>query len=158
MQGRGSHGTCLHAACRRRADAPSQIAAVEVDAPGCSYNPDAAQHEEAVARAVGEENRKLIDAELRSKPPPKRVDWQPETDPLLALQVCHVLQASLLPALAQLGPLFLRRRFAHRAPLMWLLLATCPDVSACMLDRTSGRRHQALGRQASTCSGTAQRG
>ena len=73
---------------RRKADAPSRIAAVEVDAPGCSYNPDAAQHEEMLARAVAEENAKLLDAEMRAKPPPKRVDWQPETDPLLQHQVC----------------------------------------------------------------------
>ena len=62
------------------------IAPVEVDAPGCSYNPDRAQHQEAVARAVAEENAKLIDAELQAQPPPKHVDWQPETDPMMAFQ------------------------------------------------------------------------
>lgn len=71
---------------RRRAAAPSQIAAVEVDAPGCSYNPDRAQHQDAVAAAVAAEVRKGLDRELEARPPPRTVDWAPEADPLALLQ------------------------------------------------------------------------
>ena len=61
---------------------------MEVDAPGCSYNPDKDHHEEVVAAAVAEEMQKGLDVEMRAKGPPKHVSWQPEVDPLLQLQVC----------------------------------------------------------------------
>lgn len=60
---------------------------MEVDAPGCSYNPDREQHEEIVAAAVAEEMQKGLEAEMRGKGPPKFVSWQPEADPMLQLQV-----------------------------------------------------------------------
>ena len=72
----------------RKADAPKHIPIVEVDAPGCSYNPDKDHHEEVVAAAVAEEMQKGLDVEMRAKGPPKHVSWQPEVDPLLQLQVC----------------------------------------------------------------------
>ncbi|CAL5221260.1 g3419 [Coccomyxa viridis] len=71
---------------RRKADAPKHIPIVEVDAPGCSYNPDKDHHEEVVAAAVAEEMQKGLDVEMRAKGPPKHVSWQPEVDPLLQLQ------------------------------------------------------------------------
>lgn len=75
----------------RRADPPKHIPIVEVDAPGCSYNPDKEHHEEIVAAAVAEEMQKGLDAEMRAKGPPKRVSYQPEVDPILQLQV-HSMQ------------------------------------------------------------------
>lgn len=75
----------------RRVVAAPKIAAVEVDGPGCSYNPDRAQHQEAVAAAVAAEVRKGIDRELAAQPPPRHVDWRPETDPLALLQVCSTV-------------------------------------------------------------------
>ena len=71
----------------RRADLPKHIPIVEVDAPGCSYNPDKDHHEEVVAAAVAEEMQKGLAAEMQAKGPPKHVSWQPETDPLMQLQV-----------------------------------------------------------------------
>lgn len=64
---------------------------MEIDNPGCSYNPDKEQHEEVVAYAVAVEMQKNIDAEMRARPPLKHVDWEPERDPLLEYQVpqCH---------------------------------------------------------------------
>lgn len=53
----------------RRVDEPNrpQIAAVEVDAAGCSYNPEFSEHQEAVAAAVAHETQKLLDRELEPK-------------------------------------------------------------------------------------------
>lgn len=45
--------------------------AVEVDQPGCSYNPDAEQHQDAIAAAVAAEVRKTIASELMPKAPPR---------------------------------------------------------------------------------------
>ncbi len=59
---------------------------MEVDAPGCSYNPDRGQHQDAVAAAVAAEVRKGLDRELEARPPPRTVDWAPEADPLALLQ------------------------------------------------------------------------
>ncbi|CAL8468446.1 g7986 [Coccomyxa elongata] len=72
---------------RRKAKPPRPIRPVEIDEPGCSYNPDREQHEETVAHAVAVELQKKIDAEMRAKPPATHVDWQAETDPLLEYQV-----------------------------------------------------------------------
>ncbi|CAK0781566.1 hypothetical protein CVIRNUC_005407 [Coccomyxa viridis] len=71
---------------RRKAEPPRNIPLVEVDAPGCSYNPDREHHEDIVAAAVAEEIQKDINAGMRGKGPPKHVSWQPEVDPLLQLQ------------------------------------------------------------------------
>ena len=83
---------------RRRADLPKHIPIVEVDAPGCSYNPDKNHHEEVVAAAVADEMQKGLDVEMRAKGPPKHVSWQPEFDPLLQLQVytAHPVCVSVL--------------------------------------------------------------
>lgn len=72
---------------RRRGSVLSSVAAVEVDAPGCSFNPDFEQHQDAVAAAVAAEVRKAIDAELQPLPPPRNVDAELEVDELLRLQV-----------------------------------------------------------------------
>lgn len=40
------------------------IPAVEVDGPGCSYNPDPVNHQEALAVAVAAEVRKAMDREM----------------------------------------------------------------------------------------------
>lgn len=101
----------------RRAAPPRVIAPVEVDAPGCSYNPDRAQHQEAVARAVAEENAKLIDAELQAQPPPKHVDWHPETDPMMAFQVgCRALvlvKSISIMNMYSAGPLYFCCAFSY---------------------------------------------
>lgn len=65
----------------------SSIAPVEVDAPGCSYNPDPEQHQDAVAEAVAAEVRKAIDSQLLPSAPPRSVNYQPEEDELMLLQV-----------------------------------------------------------------------
>ena len=65
------------------------VASVEVDAPGCSYNPDFEQHQDAVAAAVAAEVRKAIDNELQPIAPPRTVDYQLETDELTLLQVIN---------------------------------------------------------------------
>ena len=83
----------------RKAEPPRNIPLVEVDAPGCSYNPDREHHEDIVAAAVAEEIQKDINAGMRGKGPPKHVSWQPEVDPLLQLQVClasHCLAVMLI--------------------------------------------------------------
>lgn len=71
----------------RRRRILSSVASVEVDAPGCSYNPDHEQHQDAVAAAVAAEVRKAIDTELQPIAPPRIVDYQPEVDELMLLQV-----------------------------------------------------------------------
>ena len=55
----------------RRVDEPNrpQMAAVEVDAAGCSYNPEFSEHQEALAVAVAHETQKLLDRELEPKVP-----------------------------------------------------------------------------------------
>ncbi len=90
----------------RKAEPPRNIPLVEVDAPGCSYNPDREHHEDIVAAAVAEEIQKDINAGMRGKGPPKHVSWQPEVDPLLQLQVClalHCLAKMLTPAPADMS-------------------------------------------------------
>jgi Nop53 (60S ribosomal biogenesis) len=63
------------------------IKAVEVDMPGCSYNPDPELHQEAVAVAVAAEVKKAIDKELLDKAPARTVDYIPVTDELAQLLV-----------------------------------------------------------------------
>ena len=45
--------------------------AVVVDQPGCSYNPDGEQHQDAVAEAVAAEVKKTLASGLMPKPPPQ---------------------------------------------------------------------------------------
>uniref|UniRef100_A0A061R4R0 Ribosome biogenesis protein NOP53 n=1 Tax=Tetraselmis sp. GSL018 TaxID=582737 RepID=A0A061R4R0_9CHLO len=47
---------------------------VEVDAPGCSYNPDSEQHQDSIAEAVAAEVYKSLRGELAPKAPPQFVD------------------------------------------------------------------------------------
>lgn len=56
----------------RRAVRPT-IRAVEIDHPGCSYNPDPELHQEAIAVAVAAEMKKLYDRELAPTAPPLTV-------------------------------------------------------------------------------------
>jgi nucleolar protein 53 len=53
----------------RRAVRPT-IKAVEIDHPGCSYNPDPELHQEAIAVAVAAEMKKVYDRELAPTAPP----------------------------------------------------------------------------------------
>lgn len=50
-----------------------QIAAVEVDPAGCSYNPDREHHQDAIAEAVAAEMQREIARELEPKAPPETV-------------------------------------------------------------------------------------
>ena len=65
----------------------TRIPAVEVDAPGCSFNPDRELHQDAVADAVAKEMKKEYDRALRPSAPLKAVDYVPETDELELLLV-----------------------------------------------------------------------
>ncbi len=80
-----------HLLCFRKAEPVRQIRPVEIDDPGCSYNPDREQHEATVAHAVAVEVQKNIDADMRAKEPQKQAGWEPETDPLLEYQVSVIL-------------------------------------------------------------------
>lgn len=51
-------------------------AAVEIDAAGCSLNPDHDAHQEALAEAVAAEMRKQYDKELLPVAPPKTIAWE----------------------------------------------------------------------------------
>lgn len=64
------------------------VAAVEVDAPGCSYNPDAEQHQDVVAEAVAVEMYKALRSEMAPKGPPAYApDGMGPVDELYSLQV-----------------------------------------------------------------------
>lgn len=52
------------------------VPAVEIDASGCSINPDYESHQEAVAEAVAAEMKKQYDRELLPEAPPKVVEWE----------------------------------------------------------------------------------
>jgi hypothetical protein len=69
------------------------IPAVEIDGPGCSYNPDPAAHEEAVAEAVAAEVRKTLERELTIKDPTLTIEAGPDSnlDELALLQVRFLL-------------------------------------------------------------------
>ncbi len=69
---------------------------MEVDQPGCSYNPEPAQHQDAVAAAVAAEVQKQIAAELRPKRPTLIADGAAEQDELHLLQVVTAC-SGLLP-------------------------------------------------------------
>lgn len=65
---------------------PCQVEAVEIDAPGCSYNPDPEEHQEAVAQAVAAEVSKQYAEEMLPKP--VKILRLQEPDELEALLVC----------------------------------------------------------------------
>ena len=62
-------------------------AAVAVDPPGCSYNPEPEQHQDALAAAVAAEVSKAIEQELRPLAPQSHGDGSMEQDELTLLQV-----------------------------------------------------------------------
>jgi nucleolar protein 53 len=71
---------------RRRQRAPAVAPAVEIDLPGCSYNPDREQHQDAVAAAVAAEVRKAIAKELQPLAPPRLAEnFLPDEDELAEL-------------------------------------------------------------------------
>ncbi|GAB4816704.1 hypothetical protein N2152v2_003750 [Parachlorella kessleri] len=70
---------------RRREVARALVPAVEIDLPGCSYNPDKEQHQDAIAVAVAAEMQKLYNKDLEPVAPPQLVDYQPEQDELEGL-------------------------------------------------------------------------
>lgn len=51
-------------------------AAVEIDASGCSINPDYESHQEVVAEAVAAEMKKVYDRDLLPRAPPQVVEWE----------------------------------------------------------------------------------
>ncbi len=92
---------------RPRRSAAGTEPAVEVDQPGCSYNPDAAQHQDAVAVAVAAEVSKGLAAQLAPQAPPLLAGdaGAAEQDELGLLQVCwlparahHELEARMCKA------------------------------------------------------------
>lgn len=87
----------LHAAAQRAGTRNSKKLAafdrpaVEVDQPGCSYNPDAVQHQDAVASAVAAEVQKQLAAELAPKPLEMVATGEATQDDLRMLQVPQCL-------------------------------------------------------------------
>jgi len=72
---------------RRKQAVKPTACAVEVDAAGCSYNPDVEHHQEALSQAVATEMQKVYKQDLLPKRVPRFVDYEPETDELALLQV-----------------------------------------------------------------------
>ena len=66
---------------------PRAALAVEIDAPGCSFNPDRELHQDAVAEAVAAEMRKVYDRDLEPTAPVQNVDYDVDMDELDMLQV-----------------------------------------------------------------------
>ncbi|KMT18870.1 hypothetical protein BVRB_2g029730 isoform B [Beta vulgaris subsp. vulgaris] len=56
---------------------PSHIPAVEVEPPGCSYNPEDESHKDSLALAVAEEMKKIYKKELEPEPIPLFVPGEP---------------------------------------------------------------------------------
>lgn len=83
----GDGGALVPAKKRRQADISHAAPALEIDAPGCSFNPDRELHQDAVAEAVAAEMRKVYDRDLEPTAPLAVVDYDPETDELDMLQV-----------------------------------------------------------------------
>ena len=65
---------------------PSMIQGVEVDLPGCSFNPEEEQHQDALAEAVAAELGKIY-AKEHLPAPNARFNHMPEPDELTALLV-----------------------------------------------------------------------
>ncbi|XP_043688915.1 ribosome biogenesis protein NOP53 [Telopea speciosissima] len=57
----------------KRKSKPSLIPAVEVEPPGCSYNPSVEDHQDSLAQAVAEEMQKIYKNELGPEPVPLTV-------------------------------------------------------------------------------------
>ncbi|KAJ4978399.1 hypothetical protein NE237_009179 [Protea cynaroides] len=57
----------------KRKSKPSLIPAVEVEPPGCSYNPSVEDHQDSLAQAVAEEMQKIYRKELGPEPVPLTV-------------------------------------------------------------------------------------
>ncbi|GAB4827669.1 hypothetical protein Ancab_034554 [Ancistrocladus abbreviatus] len=55
---------------KRKKLKPSVIPAVEVEPPGCSFNPEPESHKDSLARAVADEMRKIYRSELGPQPVP----------------------------------------------------------------------------------------
>ena len=72
---------------RRKQTVPAPVHAVEIDAAGCSYNPDVEHHQEAISQAVADEVQRLNRKESQARAVPRFVEYQPETDELALLQV-----------------------------------------------------------------------
>lgn len=60
----------------KKVSKPSVITAVEVEAPGCSFNPSHESHQESLAQAVAEEMQKVYQNELGPEPVPSTVPGQ----------------------------------------------------------------------------------
>ncbi|KAL5799775.1 hypothetical protein ACOSQ3_032871 [Xanthoceras sorbifolium] len=60
----------------KKVSKPSVIPAVEVEAPGCSFNPTYESHQESLAQAVAEEMQKVYQNELGPEPVPFTVPGQ----------------------------------------------------------------------------------
>jgi hypothetical protein len=54
---------------KRKRPAPAPIAAVEIDMPGCSFNPEYEAHQDALAVAVAREYKQQLKEELAPKAP-----------------------------------------------------------------------------------------
>lgn len=81
------NGTADQPSKRRKQAVKPASKAVEVDAAGCSYNPDIEHHQEALSQAVATEMQKLYKRDTQPRAVPRFVDYQPETDELALLQV-----------------------------------------------------------------------
>lgn len=81
------NGTAGQPSKRRKQAVKPASQAVEVDAAGCSYNPDIEHHQEALSQAVATEMQKLYKRDIQPRSVPRFVDYQPETDELALLQV-----------------------------------------------------------------------
>ncbi|XP_057989857.1 ribosome biogenesis protein NOP53 [Hevea brasiliensis] len=57
----------------RKVFKPSVIPAVEVEPPGCSFNPSFEAHQDSLAQAVAEEMQKVYKSELGPEPVPLNV-------------------------------------------------------------------------------------
>lgn len=81
------NGTADRPSKRRKQAAKPATKAVEVDAAGCSYNPNMEHHQEALSQAVATEMQKVYKHDMQPRSVPRFVDYQPETDELALLQV-----------------------------------------------------------------------
>ena len=82
-----NNGTADQPSKRRKQAVKPASKAVEVDVAGCSYNPDAEHHQEALSQAVATEMQKVYKHDMQPRSVPRFVDYQPETDELALLQV-----------------------------------------------------------------------
>ncbi|GLI67125.1 hypothetical protein VaNZ11_011333 [Volvox africanus] len=78
----------------RRSQPPVRAAAVAVDIPGCSFNPDVEQHQDALALLVAAELKKELRKELLPSAPPGQVEVPKGARPLTELEQLQVEAAS----------------------------------------------------------------